>query len=45
MKRFKPNTVVATLLLAALPMAAQEAAPEKIDLGVLHDIKAQAFQH
>ncbi len=45
MKRFKPNTVVATLLLAALPMAAQEAAPEKIDLGVLHDIKTQAFQH
>ena len=39
--KFKP---VATLLLAAMPLAAQEA-PEKIDLTVLHDIKSQAFQH
>ena len=34
----------AILLLAAMPLAAQEAT-EKIDLSVLHDIKSQAFQH
>jgi carboxypeptidase Q len=38
------SKTVATLLLAAMPLAAQEA-PEKIDLAVLHDIKSQAFQH
>jgi carboxypeptidase Q len=43
MTLFKCKTV-ATLLLAAMPSAAQEA-PEKIDLVVLHDIKSQAFQH
>jgi hypothetical protein len=32
-------------LLAAMPLAAQDVAPEKIDLTVLHDIKNQAFQH
>lgn len=37
--------VASTLLIAPLAAMAQEAAPEKIDLGVLHDIKAQAFQH
>jgi carboxypeptidase Q len=36
--------IVATLLLAAMPMAAQDAS-EKIDLIVLHEIKSQAFQH
>jgi carboxypeptidase Q len=35
---------VAILLLAAMPLAAQEAT-EKIDLTVLHEIKNQAFQH
>ncbi len=44
------KAVAATLLattcfLPAMPLAAQEAAPEKIDLTVLHDIKSQAFQH
>jgi carboxypeptidase Q len=43
MKLIKARTA-ATLLLAAMPLAAQEA-PEKIDLTVLHDIKSQAFQH
>jgi carboxypeptidase Q len=43
MKLFKFRTFAA-LLLAAMPLAAQEA-PEKIDLTVLHDIKNQAFQH
>jgi hypothetical protein len=43
MTLFKCKTI-ATLLLAAMPLAAQEA-PEKIDLTVLHDIKSQAFQH
>jgi hypothetical protein len=37
--------LLATCLLPATPLAAQEAATEKIDLGVLHDIKSQAFQH
>ncbi len=41
---FLKSKTVATLLLAAMPLAAQEA-PEKIDLAVLHDIKSQAFQH
>jgi carboxypeptidase Q len=35
---------IATLLLATMPLVAQEAT-EKIDLAVLHDIKNQAFQH
>jgi carboxypeptidase Q len=43
MMLLKPKTI-ATLLLAAMPLAAQEG-PEKIDLTVLHDIKNQAFQH
>jgi carboxypeptidase Q len=38
------NRTITTLLLAAMPLAAQEA-PEKIDLTVLHEIKNQAFQH
>jgi carboxypeptidase Q len=37
--------IASTCLLPASPLAAQEAAPEKIDLTVLHDIKTQAFQH
>lgn len=37
--------LLATCLLPAAPLTAQEAATEKIDLGVLHDIKSQAFQH
>jgi carboxypeptidase Q len=37
--------IATTCLLPASPLAAQEAAPEKIDLTVLHDIKTQAFQH
>jgi acetylornithine deacetylase/succinyl-diaminopimelate desuccinylase-like protein len=41
---FLRSKTVATLLLAAMPLAAQEA-PEKIDLAVLHDIKSEAFQH
>ena len=44
MNVFKSKTVAA-LLIAAMPMAAQETAPEKIDLAVLHEIKSQAFQH
>ena len=44
MIRFKSSAAVA-LLCAAIPMAAQESAFEKIDLNVLHDIKVQAFQH
>jgi carboxypeptidase Q len=39
----KPKAIAA-LLLAALPLAAQET-PEKIDLTVLHEIKSQAFYH
>jgi carboxypeptidase Q len=39
------SKAIATLLLAAMPLAAQEVAPEKIDLTVLHEIKNQAFQH
>ncbi len=35
----------AVLLLPAFSAMAQEGAPEKIDLKVLHEIKAQAFQH
>jgi carboxypeptidase Q len=38
------SKTIAILLLAAMPLAAQEAT-EKIDLTVLHDIKSQAFQH
>lgn len=47
----KPNRfmTIANLLIAAslLPVvgAAQETAPDHVDLTVLHDIKAQAFQH
>ena len=37
--------VASTLLISPFATMAQEAAPEKIDLGVLHDIKTQAFQH
>jgi carboxypeptidase Q len=37
--------IASTCLLPASPLTAQEAAPEKIDLTVLHDIKTQAFQH
>ena len=37
--------LLATCLLPTTPLAAQEATTEKIDLGVLHDIKSQAFQH
>jgi carboxypeptidase Q len=37
--------LLATCLLPAAPLTAQEAATERIDLGVLHDIKSQAFQH
>jgi carboxypeptidase Q len=38
------DKTIAILLLAVMPLAAQEA-PEKIDLTVLHEIKNQAFQH
>ncbi len=39
------TAVVTALLAAALPVAAQEGTPEKVDLKVLHEIKTQAFQH
>ena len=39
------SRLIAVLLLAAMPLAAQEVAPEKIDLAVLHEIKNQAFEH
>ena len=42
--KFPKARIAAILLLAAIPLTAQEA-PEKIDLTVLHDIKSQAFQH
>jgi carboxypeptidase Q len=40
----KPKTIAA-LLLSTMPLMAQETAPEKIDLTVLHEIKSQAFYH
>ena len=43
-KSLQKSKTAAILLLAAMPLAAQEAS-EKIDLTVLHDIKSQAFQH
>lgn len=39
------SRIVISFLIAAMPLAAQEIAPEKIDLAVLHEIKSQAFQH
>lgn len=42
MTLFKRVTTAATVLRAAISVAVQEAR-EKIDLGVLHDIKSQAF--
>jgi carboxypeptidase Q len=42
--KLSKSKIATALLLAAMPLAAQEAS-EKIDLTVLHDIKNQAFQH
>ncbi|WP_263382399.1 M28 family peptidase [Granulicella arctica] len=39
------SSAVVALLIAAMPVAAQEGTPEKIDLKVLHQIKTEAFQH
>jgi carboxypeptidase Q len=48
---YRPAKAIAAALIASIcllpasPLTAQDAAPEKIDLTVLHDIKTQAFQH
>ena len=39
------KTILSMALLAALPLVAQQSARENIDLDVLNQIKAEAFQN